>query len=93
MGFFKNLSLHELQPQQFEELFHEPHPSRKPRFAVVAIYSNTATLYDYDKKKEIDSLDASYASTQEITELFQRCALLNAKHEDGLLYQEVVKEI
>jgi hypothetical protein len=68
-------------------------PKDEPRFAVVAIYSNTATLYDYRNKKELESLDASYASDEEFKKLYQRCALLNAKHEDDLLYQKTINEL
>lgn len=67
--------------------------NEEPRYAVAAIYSQTATLYDYMKKREIKSVDASYADESDVRELFAECAILNAKHEDDLLYLKNINEL
>lgn len=67
--------------------------TKEPRFAIVALYSHTATLYDYDKGIEIDAVDVTYADDSEVNELYEKCAMLNAKHEEDLVYLKNVKEI
>lgn len=65
---------------------------KEPRYVIVALYGQTATLYDYGIGRELKSIDVTYADESEVRELYQECMLLNAKHEEDLLYLKNIEE-